>query len=64
MDVRAFLGLDGRARVHAAPGDRHVSSLNAAQEQPTQLCHYVQEPSPVRGLSANAVPVETSMKTK
>jgi uncharacterized OsmC-like protein len=63
IDLRPFLGLDGRrpgfAEIRATG---RVSSPNATPEQLSELCQYVQDTSPVRDTLANAVPVTTTLE--
>ena len=63
IDLRSFLGEDGpRPGFTQIRAKGTVSSPNAAPEQLTELCEYVQQTSPVRDLLANATPVRTSLE--
>lgn len=63
FDVRPFLGLEGpRPGFTRIRAKGIVSSSNATPQQLEDLCHYVQDTSPVRDSLANPVPVETSLE--
>ena len=63
IDLRPFLGLDGRrpgfTEIRATG---RVSSPNATPEELAELCQYVQDTSPVRDTLAHAVPVATTLE--
>ncbi|HEX2141320.1 MAG TPA: OsmC family protein [Candidatus Limnocylindria bacterium] len=63
LDVRPFLGLEGRRPgFTSVRAKARVSSPNATQAQLEELCQYVQDTSPVRDIIANATPVSTSLE--
>ena len=64
IDVQNFLGMTKATRpgFSAIRARAWVRSTNATPEQLDELCHYVQDTSPVRDVLANGVPVETSVE--
>ena len=63
LDMRSFLGLQGpRAGFTSIRAKAKVSSPNASEAQLQDLCHYVQDTSPVRDCSAKSVVVKSVLE--